>query len=68
MSLSRLRSSLRASCLSDFVGVLLEFGDVARAAGLELVAVKLGLRYEVTRDMVDTSLLPPGHAPGRAIE
>lgn len=68
MSLSRLRSSLWASCLSRFVGVLLKSDDAVRAEGLELAAVKLGLRYDLTRDMVDKLFPPIGRGPGRATE
>lgn len=68
MSLSRLRSSLWASCLSRFVGVLLKSDDAVRAEGLELAAVKLGLRYDLTRDMVDKLFPPIGRGPGRTTE
>lgn len=68
LSLSRLCSSLRASCLSQFVGVCLQFDNLVTAEGLELAAVKLGRRYDLTRDMVDKLFLPRGRAPGRATE
>lgn len=58
LSLSRLRSSFLASCLSVFVGFLLEPCDGVTAVAREPAGVKLGLLYEVTIDTPGECLVP----------
>ena len=60
LSLSRLRSSFLASCLSVFVGLLLEPCDPITAVAREPAAVTLGLLYEPTIDTLNEFPAVPG--------
>ena len=58
LSLSRLRSSFLASCLSAFVGFLLESCGLITALAREPAGVKLGFLYELTIDTPDFPAVP----------
>lgn len=64
LSLSRLRSSFLASCLSVFVGLLWDPCDPITAVAREPAVVRLGLLYEPT---IDTPNEFPA-VPGRIVD